>query len=129
MTPGQVSAEQGSPVFAQLHTTVCLIISPPFQSHASHCFQPRAGTRSVAVDFEEVTGSFGNSPPFRFGGKTAHHVSFTVDGVRGTITIEKKGLLSFRYTCIVDGTVLKETLQHIVHDEESFETSIPKVGR
>ncbi|EKU22566.1 px domain containing protein [Nannochloropsis gaditana CCMP526] len=82
------------------------------------------GVRSVAVGMEEVPGSMGSSPFFS---AEAHHINFTVgqDQCRGMVIIEKAGLFSFRYTCVVNGRPLKATLQGLAdEDEERFNIAI-----
>ncbi|GAB5034812.1 px domain containing protein [Nannochloropsis oceanica] len=82
------------------------------------------GVRSVAVGLEEVPGSMGSSPFFT---TEPHHINFTVghEHARGMVIIEKAGLFSFRYTCVVNGRPLKATLQGLADEnEERFYVSI-----
>lgn len=84
------------------------------------------GVRSLALDLDEVPGSMGTTPPFFTG--DAHNISFVVgpDKARGAVIIEKAGLLSFRYTCVVNGRPLKATMQALADEnEERFRVRIP----
>eukprot|EP00624_Nannochloropsis_granulata_P007255 evm.model.NODE_6992_length_9071_cov_23.070004.4 len=82
------------------------------------------GVRSVAVGLEEVPGSMGSSPFFT---TEPHHINFTVghEHARGMVIIEKAGLFSFRYTCVVNGRPLRATLQGLADEnEERFYVSV-----
>jgi len=82
------------------------------------------GVRSVAVGLEEVPGSMGSSPFFT---TEPHHINFTVghEQARGMVIIEKAGLFSFRYTCVVNGRPLRATLQELADEnEERFNVAI-----
>ncbi len=82
------------------------------------------GVRSVSVDLDEVPGSMGSSPFFA---TDAHHIQFLVGAERaqGMVIIEKAGLFSFRYTCVVNGRPLKATLQELADEnEERFTVDI-----
>ncbi len=82
--------------------------------------------RSLALDLDEVPGSMGTTPPFFAG--DAHHIPFAIgpEKARGMVMIEKAGLLSFRYTCVVNGRPLKATMAALADEnEERFRVSIP----
>lgn len=82
------------------------------------------GLRSAMFDFEEITGSLGNSSVLMY--ESSHRIYFTSDDKTGYIEIKKAGWTGFSYECFVDGNKLSESTQMVAshQNEEVFKVKI-----
>mmetsp|Transcript_20267 Transcript_20267/g.29048 ORF Transcript_20267/g.29048 Transcript_20267/m.29048 type:complete len:425 (-) Transcript_20267:892-2166(-) len=81
------------------------------------------GVRSVMLDFQEVSGSLGNSSLIME--SKGHRIFFTVEDLPGYIEIKKSGWTGFSYTCVINTIVINEITQTVAtNQEEVFRTKI-----
>mmetsp|Transcript_15512 Transcript_15512/g.19852 ORF Transcript_15512/g.19852 Transcript_15512/m.19852 type:complete len:395 (-) Transcript_15512:194-1378(-) len=75
-----------------------------------------SGVRCAMLDYEEIPGSMGTSMIFGSSGGTT--LVFTVNGKTGFVRISRRGLVGFRYECVINGEEVPESTAHVSDNSE-----------
>ena len=81
------------------------------------------GMRSCAVDFEEVSGSLGNSSVMM--DSAGHRMFFNVGDFHGYFSIIRQGWTGFEYACVVNDVALVETTMEVSKSQDpQYKTNV-----
>lgn len=84
------------------------------------------GVRIASLDFVEIPNSSGVSTVMME--SRGHKIDFFVEGRKSSLEINKRGITSFSYRCIVDNAIIPESSRHVLpQDARAFHAVITDV--